>query len=105
MRGAYQTISAMMALIVSVAGYAQQKGVDGGRCSWSTGLGRSEDRTSRVDRSWRCKCHHGSHQFLSTASHQGTGARSFLRFLAITRTVTAQEARLRLCLDGASTCT
>jgi len=53
-----------------------------------------------VDRSWRCKCHHCSHQFLSTAAHQGTGARSFLRFLGITRTVTAQEARLRTGLSA-----
>jgi len=71
------------------------KGVDGGR--WSAGLGRSEDWTSSVDRSSRYKCHHCSQQFLriNTASHQGTGACSFLRFFAITRTGTAQEAQLR----------
>jgi len=69
--------------------------VYGGRCRRSTVLGRSEGRNSRVDRSWRCKCHYYSHHFLITASDQGTGARSLLKFLAITRTVTAQEAQLR----------
>jgi len=72
-------------------GVCATEGVDGGR--WSAGIGQSEDRTSRVDRSWRCKCHHCSHPFRSTAAHEGT-ARSFHRFLAITRKVTAQEAQL-----------
>jgi len=74
-------------------GVCATEGVDGGR--WSAGLGQRKGRTSRVERSWRRKCHHCSHQLLSTASHDDTGARSFFSFLAITRTVTAQEARLR----------
>jgi len=76
-------------------GVCATEGVDGGRCRRSTGLGRSENRNSRVDRSWRCECHYYSHHFFITASHRGTGARSLLRILAITRTVTAQEAQLR----------
>jgi len=49
-------------------------------------------------------CHQFWRQILRTASHEGTGARSLLRFLAITRAVTAHEARLRTALtSGAST--
>ena len=66
------------ALTVSVAGYARQRGSSAGACRLAVAVAMTRP-----------------HQFLSTASHHGTGARSFLRFLAITRTVTAQEARLR----------